>query len=165
MPLTNPQLCLKTMSLSNWTRSVRSTINIWYLDDANISGPVDRVCKNLCCICPMLMNIILEVNPYKSVSSVFCDNFQSVIIVIQSAHPGVTVIEREDLSILGAPININGCRTGVLKAVQCLSAMAGRVKSIDTHPAFFLLQNYPLSLHLFFKIRSSPCYQLHSKRT
>ena len=44
--------------------------------------------------------------------------------------------ESEDLSILGAPIDINGCRTGVLKAVERLSTMSSRLESIDAHPAF-----------------------------
>ena len=64
----------------------------------------------------MLSDIGLEVNPTKSeVSNVSCDNIQSVLIAIESALPGVTVTESEDLSILGAPIDINGCVLECLK--------------------------------------------------
>ena len=146
--------------------SVRSPINIWYLDDATISVPVESVCEDLRRIIPMLSDIGLEVNPTKSeVSNVFCDNFQSVLIVIESALPGVTVTESEDLNILGAPIDINGCRTGVLKAVERLSTMSSRLESIDAHPAFFLLRNCLSMLRLLFKLRSSPCYRLHAELT
>ena len=83
------------------TRSVRSPINIWYLDDATIGGPVEIVCEDLRRIIPMLSDIGLKVNPTKSeVSNVFCENFQSVLLAIESALPEVTLIEREDLSIL-----------------------------------------------------------------
>ena len=49
----------------------------------------------------MLSDIGLEVKMSKSeVSNDSSDNFQSVMLAIESALPGVTVIEREDLSIL-----------------------------------------------------------------
>ena len=46
-------------------RSVRSHINIWHLDDATISGPVESVCEDLRRIITMLSDIGLEVNPTK----------------------------------------------------------------------------------------------------
>ena len=88
-----------------------------------------------------------------------------VLIAIESALPGVTVTESEDLSILGAPIDINGCRTGVLKAVERLSTMSSRLESIDAHPAFFLLRKCLSIPRLLFKLRSSPCYRLHAELT
>ena len=88
----------------------------------------------------MLSDISLEVNPTKSeVSNFSCVKFQSVLLAIESALPGVTVTKRE--GILGAPIDINGCSTGVPKAVERLSTMSGRLESIDAHPAFSLLRN------------------------
>ena len=49
-------------------------------------------------IIPMLSDIGLELNQSKSeVSHVSCDNFQSVMVVIESVLPGVTVTEHEDL--------------------------------------------------------------------
>ena len=73
--------------------------------------------------------------------------------------------EREDLSILGAPIDIMGCRKGVPKAVERLSTMSNRLKSIDAHLAFFLLRNCLSMPRLLFKLRSTPCYRLHSELT
>ena len=157
---------LFALAVDEIARSVRSPINIWYLDDATIGGPAESVCEDLRRIIPMLSDIGLEVNPTKSeVSNVSCDNFQSVLIAIESALPGVTVTESEDLSILGAPIDINGCRTGVLKAVERLCTMSSRLESIDAHPAFFLLRNCLSMPRLLFKLRSSPCYRLHAELT
>ena len=80
-------------------RSVRSPINIWYLDDATIGGPEKSVCEDLRRI--VLLDIGLEMNPTKSeVSNVSYDNFQSVLLAIETAHPGVTVTMCEYLSIL-----------------------------------------------------------------
>ena len=157
---------LFALAVDEIARSVRSPINIWYLDDATIGGPAESVCEDISRIIPMLLDIGLEVNPTKSeVSNVSCDNFQSVLIAIESALPGVTVIESEDLGILGAPIDINGCLTGVLKAVERLSTMSSRLESIDAHPAFFLLRNCLSMPRLLFKLRSSPCYRLHAELT
>ena len=114
----------------------------------------------------MLSDIGLEVHPSKSkVSNVSCDNIQSVLLAIESAIPRITVTEREDLSIQGAPIDINNCRTGVHRSVERLSAMFGRLESIDAHHVFFLLRNCLLMPHLLFKLGSSPCYRLHSELT
>ena len=72
---------------------------------------MESVCEDLRRIIPMLSDIGHEVNPSKSVVLIAsCDNFQSVLLTIETALSGVTVTEREDLDIIGAPININGCR-------------------------------------------------------
>ena len=80
-------------------RSVISPIHIWYLDDATIGGPVESLCEDLHLIIQMLADIGLEANPTMSdVSNDSCDNFQSVLLAIESAHPGATVTEREEHS-------------------------------------------------------------------
>ena len=84
---------LNALAADKITRSVRSPINIWYLDDATIGSPVESICEDLRLIIPMLSNIGLEVNPSKSeVSNVSCDNFQNATLAIESALLGVTVI-------------------------------------------------------------------------
>ena len=114
----------------------------------------------------MLSDIGLEVNPSKSdVSNISCENFQSILFSKESALPGATVTERDDLSILGAPIDINDCRTGVPKAVARLSTMSSRIESIDAHPTFFLLRNCLSMPRLLLKLRRSPCYRMHSELT
>ena len=123
---------LFALAVDKIARSVRSPINTWYLDDATIIGPVESACEDLRGIIPMLSDIGLKVKPTKSeVPNVSSDNFQSVLLAIESILPGVTVTKREDISIVGAPIDINGCRTGVSKAVGLLSTMSGRLESID----------------------------------
>ena len=135
-------------------RSIRSPINIWYFYDATIGGPVKSICEDLRRIIPILSDIGLEVNPSMSeASNVSCDNFQIVMIAIQSALSGVTVTMREDLSILRAPVDINVCRTGVLNAVGRLST-SGRLESIDAKPASFLIWNCLSMPHLLFMLEA-----------
>ena len=127
---------------------------------------MESVCEDLRRIIPMLTDIGLEVNPSNSeASNVSSDNFQSVLLAIESALAGVTVTEREDLGILGTPIDINGCCTGVLEAVERLSTMSSRLEYVDAHPAFFVLRNCLSMPHLFSKLISSPCYRLHAELT
>ena len=127
---------------------------------------MESACEDLRRIIPMLSDIGLEVNPIKSeVSNVSCDNLQSVLVAIESALSGVSVTERKDLCIIGAPIDINGCHTGVLKAVERLSTMSRRLESIDAHPAFSLHRNCLSMPRPIFKLRSSPCYRLHAELT
>ena len=159
-------LVLFALAVDEIAKSVRSSINIWYLDDATIDGPLESVCEGLRRIIQMLLDFGLEVNATKSeVSHVSCDNFQSILLAIESALPGVTVTEREDLSILRAQIDINSCRIEVLKAVERLSTMSNRMEYVDANPAFFLLWNCLSMPRLLFKLRCSPCYRLHSELT
>ena len=107
-----------------------------------LRGQISKHARDIRRIIPMLSDIGHEVNPTKSeVSNVSCGNFQSILFAIESALPGVTVTERDDLSILGAPMETNGCRTGVPKAVERFTTMSSRVEYIDAHHAFFLLWN------------------------
>ena len=127
---------------------------------------MERVCEDLRRIISMLSYIGLEENPTRSEdSNLSYDNFQSVLSAIESAFPGVTVTEREDLGILEAPIDINGYPTGVPKAGERLSTMSGRLEYNDAHPSFFLLRNCLSMPRLQLKLRSSPCYRLHSELT
>ena len=152
------------LTVDEIARSVRSPINIWFLDDATIGGPVESICEDLQIIA-MLSDIGLEMNPSMSdVSNVSCDNFQSVLLAIESALPGVTVIEREDLSIIGAPIDINGCSTRVPIAVLRLSTMSDQLEYIDAHPAFFL-RNCLSMPRLLFRLRNSQYYRMHTELT
>ena len=103
---------LFALAVDEIARSVRSPVNFWYLDDAKIGGPVEGVCEDIRRIIPMLTHIGLEVSPSKpEFLSVSCHNKQSVLLAIKSALPGVSLTEREELNILGAPIKFNGCRT------------------------------------------------------
>ena len=86
-------------------------------------------------------------------------------LVTEREDQCILVTEREDQCILGAPIDINGCRTGVLKAVERLTTMSGAMEYIDAYPAFFLHRNYLSMPRLLLKLRSSPCYRLHSELT
>ena len=113
----------------------------------------------------MLSDIGIEAYRQSRISQTFTVPTFSVMLAIEFTHQGITVTEREDLSILGAPIGINSCRTGMSKAVERLPAMSSRLGSTDAHPAFFLFRNCLSMPHLLFKLRSSPCYRLHSDLT
>ena len=54
------------LAVDEIARSVRPPINIWYLDDATIGGPVESVCEDPRRLIPMLSDIGHEVNPTKS---------------------------------------------------------------------------------------------------
>ena len=114
----------------------------------------------------MLSDIDLVVNPSNSeVSNVYCYNFQSVLLAIESALPVVTVSDLESLGILGAPVDINGCRTGVHKAVERLSTMSCWLEFIDALPASFIHRNCFSMPCLLLLLGYSPCYRMHSDLT
>ena len=122
-----------------------------------VRGLEESVCEDFRRINPMLLDIILEASPSQfEVSNDSCDNFRSAVIAIQTILPRITIDEREDLGILVALIKIYGCHTGVLKAVERLSATSGRLESIGTQLAFIHCRNCLSMLRLLLKLKSSP---------
>ena len=146
---------LFALAVDEIARSIRSPFNISYMDDATIGCPVESAYEDLRRKVPMLTEIGLEVNPSKSeVSNVSCDNVQCVLLAIESALCGVTVTEREDLDIQTAPINTNGCRSGVLKAVERLSTMSGRRDLLT--PTLISSSGVAFRCHVYFLSLEAP---------
>ena len=57
---------LFALAVDDIARSLSSPLNLWYLDDATIAGPVDTVLDDVSKIVPGLSAIGLDVNPSKS---------------------------------------------------------------------------------------------------
>ena len=82
-------------------------LNIWYLDDAILEGPVDKIIHGLRTIILALSMIGLEINAFKSeVVNLNLDvvDFQKALEKIQGILKEVQVTIPEKLIMLGAPI-------------------------------------------------------------
>ena len=139
--------------------TVKSPVNMWYLDDATIGGTAASVHSDLSPVIPAHLFIGLEVNPSKSDTiNINSSNFNIDVSLIRSVLQDVSVTEHVDLSILGSQINPDGCRLKPDKAVEQLNSMSSRLAKIDAQPAFFLLRSCFSMPCLLFTLRSSPCY-------
>ena len=88
-------------------RSIKSDLNIWYLDDGTRAGDVKTVICDYKKILKDLDTHGLEVNPSKC--ELFLINPQSVECInalasFREVTEGVKLVEKHDLTLLGAPI-------------------------------------------------------------
>ena len=95
---------LASMDIS---KSMNSPLNIWYLDDGTIAGPVNTVLRDYHEILKALTTHGLEVNPSKC--ELFLIKPQSeecinALAAFREITDGIKLVEKADLTLLGAPI-------------------------------------------------------------
>ena len=150
---------LFALAVDDLARSVSSPVNFWYLDDATIGGPCNTVVKDLQSLIPGLASIGLEVNPSKSeIINIDSTNFERDLRSVRGVMADVKITHRDDLVILGSPINRTAIDHHLTNCTSKLELMAERLSDIDTHPALFLLKNCLAMPRLLFALRASPSY-------
>ena len=131
---------LATMDI---TKSMKSNLNIWYLDDGTIAGDVKTVLHDYNTILKALHTHGLQVNPAK------CEIFlikpkskecKQALKTFQSITEGVKLVYKEELILLGAPIFPEAITSVLESKLDNLELMAQRLKVIDSHTALFLLR-------------------------
>ena len=151
---------LFALTVDDIARSVKSPVNIRYLDDATIGGPVSCVHIDLSHVIPAPSAIGLEECLSKlEIININSSNFNNDVSLIRYVLQDVSVTELVGLSFLGSQINPTGCRRKLDKAVEQLDLISTRLAKIDARPALFLLRICFSMPRLLFTVRCSPCYQ------
>lgn len=143
------------------TKSMKSNLNLWYLDDGTIAGNVKTVLQDYNNILKALDSHGLQVNPRKC--EIFLIKPQSkecknALEAFQSLTEGVKLVEKEDLMLLGAPIFPEALGSVLESKLDNLELMAQRLKEIDSHTALFLLKNCFAMPKLTYLLRASPSF-------
>ena len=116
---------------------------IWYLDDATLGGPVDKIIHDLKSIIPALAMIGLEINASKSeVVNLDMDavDFQNALEKIRGILKEVQVILFEKLIMLGAPIFSCAIKASLSAKHSQLLKMIDRLSYLNAHQAFFFFK-------------------------
>ena len=112
---------LFALAVDDIARSVSAPLNIWYLDDATLEGPVDKIIHDLGTIIPALSMIGLEINASKSEVV----NLNPDAVDFQKALEKIGSILKEKLILLGAPIFSSAVRDSLsAKNSQLLKMIA-----------------------------------------
>ena len=78
--------------------------------------------------------------------------------LFRGLFPGVTVVEACDLSLLGAPVDIQGILGTVNEKREALERMTSKLEVLNPHQAFVLLKNAFAIQKLQFVLRASHAY-------
>jgi hypothetical protein len=131
------------------------------LDDGTIGGTVAQVLADYAKIQAAKNSLGLSVNPSKTelllVKPVHL-NPDEVLDQFNQLTPGIKLIKEEDLTLLGAPINIEGISKVLKPKLESLELMCSRLVDLDRHEATFLLKNAFNIPKLNYFLRTAPCF-------
>ena len=89
---------LFSLAIGNIGSSVKSLVNIWYLNDATIGAPAASVHTDMSDAITALSAIGLEVNPFKpKIININSSNYNNDVSLIRSVHKDASATEPVDL--------------------------------------------------------------------
>ena len=154
-------LCF-SLAVDECARSLRSTLNIWYLDDATLAGPIELVADDLARLQSRLPELGLELNSAKCELTVLgrSDDTQhsSVVRMFEAVLPGIREVPLSQLDLLGSPLDEAGIKAAAEAASNTISTLCNRIRSLDTHSATFFLAHHVSAPRLQYLLRSSSMY-------
>jgi hypothetical protein len=142
-------------------KKMKSDLNIWYLDDGTIAGNTQTVLADYQEILKALESHGLAINPTKCelhLINPLTEECKDALESFQSITPGVKLVDKANLTLLGAPIYPEGIEAVLESKIENLELMAGRLSKIDRHSALYLLRNCFAMPKLTYFLRSSPCF-------
>ena len=150
---------LFALSVDEAARGVQSEFNVWYLDDATLGDSSERVYDDLVVLLERLRAIGLEVNGSKCELTILNDSMpEATEALIRGLLPGVRVVEACDLSLLGAPVDIQGIPGTINEKREALERMTSKLEVLNPHQAFDLLKTAFAIPKLQYVLRASPAY-------
>ena len=149
-----------SLGIDHIVKSLKSEVNLWYLDDSNLADSPQIVLEDLQVLQRDLSSIGLSINSSKC--ELIClnlDNPETVINSFKQCLPNLKITPVEESTILGSPVAPQGVRSEIKTKLNALRTMISRLKTIDPHQAFVLLKNSFAIPKLIYLLRSSPAFQ------
>ena len=151
-----------SLAIDDCARSMQSPLNLRYLDDATISGPVSLVAEDLVSLQSLLPDLGLELNTSKCEFTVLGNSPDSTRASIterlETALPGIRETALTHLTLLGSPLTDSSIHTAIESAVDIVSKLCDRIRGLDTHTAILFLAHYISAPRLQYLLRSSPIF-------
>lgn len=157
-PLGPPLFCL---TLHPVISNLGSEFNMWYLDDGTLGGNPTTVLDDFQHIISCANEVGLELNFDKCEVSVLGPqtNTQCILESFQSVAPGISCMTQENAELLGAPLTLESIEHVFRKKIHAFTNMAGRLHSIPSHIAYYLLKHSLAIPRLVYLLRAAPIFK------
>ena len=136
-------------------------LNIWYLDDATLGGPVETVLSDLTNVITDLRDAGLEINSTKCELILINhspEETQATFAQFRTALPGVKIIQDHEQTLLGSPLTLAAIPQALQAKKEELERLIDFLGHIDAHSAFSLLKNCFSIPKLQYILRTSQAY-------
>ena len=153
---------LFSLAIDEIARRATSEFNVWYLDDASLGDTPEKVLEDLNNLIRNLREIGLEINSSKCELTILNHesslDIETTLEMFRGVLPDVRLVTKEECSLLGAPIHVDGINAALATKKVELEVMAERLVQLDNHQAFILLKNCFAIPKLQYLLRASPAY-------
>ncbi|XP_063538102.1 uncharacterized protein LOC134747408 [Cydia strobilella] len=154
-PLGPLLFCLAVQSI---VKSLSSPLNVWYLDDGTLGGAPDVVLGDVRQLVQALSAIGLQINAEKCELFLCSPDAMHSIADFEAILPGVKVVERSSLSLLGAPIFPEGVGQVVQEKTVALSESMKHLQHLSAHVSLVLLRNCLSIPRVTYTLRTAPTW-------
>ncbi|KAI5633263.1 reverse transcriptase (RNA-dependent DNA polymerase) domain-containing protein [Phthorimaea operculella] len=116
-----------SLAIHKVIKSLKSSLNVWYLDDGTIGGTTESVAQDVKTLITELSHLGLQVNPSKCEIFSCGEEANNNIAIFNSLLPGVRTLNENTLALLGAPIFPNA----IPAALETKSRMIVQLATLD----------------------------------
>jgi hypothetical protein len=143
--------------------SMKSDLNLWYLDDGSLGGNPSTVLSDFQRIIAtseqqgLLLNFskceIGLLGPFSNLDE------EAILRDFSKVAPGIRLIDEKDAFLLGVPLTLEAIGRCLGSKTANLKKFAERVSKMSPHSAYFLLKNSLAIPRLVFFLRCSPTWK------
>ncbi|KAL1446386.1 hypothetical protein WDU94_005682 [Cyamophila willieti] len=152
---------LFSLAVQPIVESMTTEFNMWYLDDATLADSPTSVLENFEKLQNAANKMGLNVN-YNKCELYMGEDILSKETIFQtfsSIFPGIRIVLKSELSLLGSPICEEGFLTFTSPKVEQLELMISRLTDVNAHTAYLLLKNCFMIPKLTYLLRTSPFWK------
>ncbi|KAG7300668.1 hypothetical protein JYU34_014990 [Plutella xylostella] len=154
-----------SLAIHDVVSSLRSPLNLWYLDDGTVGGDADEVLSDIESLVQGLAALGLRINPRKS--EVFACAGQLSPATQERLDvlvPGAKLLDRTTFMLLGAPIFPEGVPALVLSKMRTLAETKSHLCQLSAHVALSILRGCLSIPRLTYSLRTAPVW-LHREES
>ncbi|XP_062530416.1 uncharacterized protein LOC134200792 [Bombyx mori] len=126
-------------------RELKSSLNLWYLDDGTLGGDISTVLKDLEYLKSALASLGLELNFAKCelfINASCCSvPVSDVFAKFNTAAPNIKVVDENSLMLLGAPILDGSIDAYIDEQIDKFSQCSNNLFEINSHMALFIIRH------------------------
>ena len=131
---------LFSLAIMEIVNKMKSDLNIWYLDDGTIAGNTQTVLEDYQEILKALESHGLAINPTKCELHLInpqTEECKNALQSFQNITPGVKLVDKENLTLLGSPIYLEGIEAVLESKLENLELMVSRLLKIENVCTFW----------------------------
>ncbi|XP_049871788.1 uncharacterized protein LOC126370808 [Pectinophora gossypiella] len=147
-----------SLAIHKAVESLKSPLNIWYLDDGTIGGPQDVVARDIHRLFPALGEMGLKVNTAKCEIFPCGPEAMAGLATFKDLIPGLRVVTKDNFMLLGAPIFPDAVSAALREKKELLLRGHAELKRLSAHVALVLLRGSLSLPKLTYLIRTSPTW-------